>query len=379
MEKESLRVSPQKRLYSLDVLRGLDMFMLVGGASLLVKLAELTGADVTGLHQTLMRHAEWEGFRIHDLIFSLFMFISGVAIPYSLETKLENQVPRKALIIKIFKRMILLIVLGMLYNGVFRDGFKDGRIASVLGQIGIAYFFASLIVMGTSSIRSRIIWFVSILTGVSIIQLFIPVPGVGAGVLTPEGCINGFIDRHILPGKLHQEIFDPEGILCNISAIGITLMGAITGSVLRYEKLNTYRKLGYLVAAGVAGIILALLLSPVYPVIKKCWTTTFNLLAGGISVLLMVFFYLVIDHWNFKRWSFFLRVFGMNALFVYLLNHMVEISDINKFIFGWLSEPLGSLSLAHGDLRDVFFSLSRLALINLLLYYMYLKKIFIRV
>ena len=379
MDKDSLKVPPQKRLYSLDVLRGLDMFMLVGGASLLVKLVALTGADVTGLHQNLMRHAEWEGFRFHDLIFPLFMFISGVAIPYSIETKIENQVPRKALTIKIFKRMVLLIVLGMLYNGIFRDGFKDGRIASVLGQIGIAYFFASLIVMQTSSIRSRLIWLVSILAGVSIIQLFIPVPGVGAGVLTPEGCINGYIDRHILPGSLHKDIFDPEGILCNISAVGITLMGAITGSVLRYEKLNTNRKLLYLTAAGIAGIILALLLSPLYPVIKKCWTTTFNLLAGGVSLLLMVFFYLIIDHWNIKKWAFFLRVFGMNALFVYLLNHMVEISDINKFIFGWLREPLSHISLPYGDIRDIFFSITRLALINLLLYYMYVKKIFIRV
>jgi len=169
-----------------------------------------------------------------------------------------------------------------------------------------------------------------------------------------------------------NQIFDPEGILCNISAVGITLMGAITGSVLRYEKLNTYRKLGYLVAAGTATIILAVLLSPFYPVIKKCWTTTFNLLAGGISVLLMVLFYLVIDHWKLKGWAFFLVVFGMNALFIYILNHIVDIGDINKFIFGWLKRPLG-------EFRDVFFSMSRLGLIFLLLYYMYVKKIFIRV
>lgn len=372
MENNSLRVPAHKRLMSLDVLRGLDMFILVGGGSLIVKLFALTGADVTGLHRTLMVHAEWEGFRIHDLIFPLFMFISGVAIPYSIQTKLEKGVPIKALILKIFKRMVLLIILGMLYNGVFRDGFKDGRIASVLGQIGIAYFFASLIVIGTTSIRTRIIWLVSILVGVSIVQLFIPVPGIGPGVLTPEGCINGYIDRHLLPGRLHKEIFDPEGILCNISAVGITMMGAITGSVLRIEKLNTYRRLGYLVAAGIAAIILALLLSPVYPVIKKCWTTTFNLLAGGISVLLMVLFYLIIDQWKLKRWAFFFAVFGMNALFIYLLNHMVEISEINKFIFGWLKRPLG-------EFRDVFFSMSKLGLIFLLLYYMYLKKIFIRV
>jgi predicted acyltransferase len=371
MEKKEMRVSARERLYSLDALRGLDMFILVGGASLIVSLVQVTGIDAEPLRVNLKEHVDWVGFRIHDLIFPLFMFVSGVAIPYSIQSKLEKNVPKNELMLKAFKRMVILILLGILYNGGFRTGLANARIASVLGQIGIAYFFATLITMQTTTIRSRLIWLVSILTGVGIIQLFVPVPGVGAGVLTPEGCINGYIDRHLLPGRLHKELFDPEGILCNISAIGITLMGAIAGSILRLQKWNNYKKLGILGIAGILSIALALLLSPYYPMIKKCWTSTFNLLAGGTSVLLLAFLYLIIDHWKIRGWAYPFRLFGMNALFVYLLVHFISVGDINKEFFGWIARALGE----YGDLFNQF---SKLGLICLLLYYMYKKRIFFR-
>jgi len=371
MEKKEMRVSATERLYSLDALRGLDMIILVGGASLIVSLVQLTGIEAEGLRVTLKEHVDWVGFHIHDLIFPLFMFVSGVAIPYSIQSKLEKKVPKNDLILKTFKRMVILIILGIFYNGGFRTGLAHARIASVLGQIGIAYFFATLITMHTTTIRSRLIWLVSILAGVGIIQLFIPVPGVGAGVLTPEGCINGYIDRHLLIGKLHEDIFDPEGILSNISAIGITLMGAISGSVLRSQKWTNYKKLGVLTVAGILSIGIALLLSPYYPVIKKCWTSTFNLLAGGTSVLLLAFFYLVIDHWKIRGWTFPFRLYGMNALFVYLLFHFISVGDLNKDILGWIARSLGE----YGNLFNQF---SKLGLICLLLYYMYKKRIFLR-
>ena len=112
----------------------------------------------------------------------------------------------------------------MFYNGVFQNGFENPRFASVLGQIGLAYLFASLIVLYTKSFRQRLYWLAGILIGYSLIQLLVPVPGFGAGVLTPEGCINGYIDRLLLPGRLYGGVYDPEGLLCVVSATGITLM-----------------------------------------------------------------------------------------------------------------------------------------------------------
>lgn len=369
MKTEQLNTEPQKRLYSLDALRGFDMFWITGGAGLAILLSNMTGVEWLN---TQMHHVKWEGFRFYDLIFPLFMFISGVAIPFSILSKLEKNVPKSKLIWKIFRRFVLLIILGLLYNGVFRSGFENPRMASVLGQIGAAYFFASIITIYFQTVRSRIICLVSILVGVGIIQLLIPVPDVGAGVLTPDGSINGYIDRLLLPGKLHGDTFDPEGILCSISATGITLMGSLAGTILKNSKIGDWQKIGILTASGLTAIILAFILSSFYPIIKSCWTSSFNLLTGGISFLLLAFFYLLIDHWGFKKWAFYFRVIGMNSIFVYLFTRIVNVSQIIVFFIGWLEKPLGKY-------WDLFGTISYLCIIWLLLYFMYKKKIFIRV
>ncbi|NQU51333.1 MAG: DUF5009 domain-containing protein [Bacteroidetes bacterium] len=369
MATKQLRNEPQKRLHSLDALRGFDMFWIVGGGSLAVIISRLTGINWL---ETQMHHAEWVGFRFEDLIFPLFMFISGVAIPFSVKAKLEKDVPKKEMFWKVFKRMVVLILLGILYNGVFKDGFENGRIASVLGQIGIAYFFASLIVIYFESFRSRIIWLAGILLGFGIIQLLIPVPGFGAGVLTPEGSFNSFIDQLFLPGRLYGGTYDPEGIVSSLSATVLTLFGTIAGNILRRQKTTDWQKIGYLAATGAGLILLALLISPFYPIIKKCWTSSFNMLTGGISFILLAFFYLIIDHWKISKWAFYFRVIGMNSIFIYLFTRIVDVKSITEFFLGWLANPLGE----NGDLLIV---IGGLTLIGLLLFYMYKKKIFLRV
>ena len=369
MATKFLRTEPQKRIQSLDVLRGFDMFWITGGGLLSIAISKITGI---GWMETQMHHAHWEGFHFEDLIFPLFMFIAGVAIPFSIKAKVEKNVPKKRLLIKAFKRMLMLIVLGILYNGTFQNGFEDGRIASVLGQIGIAYFLASVIIIYFKSFRSSIIWLAAILVSFGFIQLLIPVPDVGAGVLKPEGCINGYIDRLVLPGRLYGGTYDPEGILCSLSATAITLMGTIAGNILRKRHSTDWQKIAYLTIIGLGLIVLALLCSGFYPIIKKCWTSTFNLLAGGISFLLMAFFYLIIDHWKFRGWAFYFRVIGMNSIFIYLFVRIIDMQHIAEFFFGWLIKPLG-------DNGGLLLLLAGLLLMWLLLYYMYKKKIFLRV
>jgi predicted acyltransferase len=369
MPTTKLRTDPHKRLYSLDALRGFDMFWITGGSLLATFIAGKTGA---GWLETQMDHVKWAGFHFYDLIFPLFMFISGVAIIFALKSKLEKNVPRGKLARKAFWRMVVLILLGIFYNGTFRNGFAGGRIASVLGQIGIGYFVASLIVIYTHTMKARLIWLGSILTGYGIVQLLIPVPGFGAGVLTPEGCINGYIDRMLLPGRLYGHIFDPEGILCCLSAPAVTLFGTIAGSILRNKKTSDWNKIGYMTATGTSLIILALVLSTFYPVIKSCWTSPFDILTGGIGFLLISLFYLIIDHWGFKSWAFYFRIIGMNSIFIYLLSSIIDINRVARSFVGWIAKPLGD----SGHLVTI---IGGLAMIWLLLYYMYKKNIFLRV
>jgi predicted acyltransferase len=318
-----------------------------------------------------MEHVPWAGFHFEDLIFPLFMFISGVAIPFALVSKLEKKVPKNELAMKAFKRALTLVFLGLIYNGVFSNGFENPRFASVLSQIGLAYFFAAMIVIYTKTFKQTIYWLGGILGGIAIIQLLIPVPGIGAGVLTPEGCINGFIDRMLLPGRLYGGPFDPEGLLCIVSAVTVTLMGSVAGHFLRDKHTSDQVKIKTLSLIGASAIATALILSTFYPIIKACWTSSFNLLTGGIGFLLITLFYWIIDVKGWKKWSFFFRVIGMNSIFIYLLYDLVDVGRTSKYIFGW--------TVLWGEFGQLISVIGAIMLVWSLLYYMYKKGIFLRV
>ncbi len=381
MNTESGKIST--RIDALDALRGFDMFWIVGGSAFVITLANFTDiAWLKGLSMQL-RHVPWEGFHFIDLVFPLFMFISGAVIPFSIVSKLERGEPKNKILIKAAKRMLLLVILGIVYNGALQNGFTDARYASVLGQIGLAFFFSVLIIIYTKSLKTRLFWLIGILSGITLLQLFVPVPGIGAGILTPEGCINGYLDRLILPGRIPygkdgwmstgQGLFEPEGILSIVSSTGITLMGTFAGFILKTRRYRELKKVIILLITGAGLTLLAIALHPVYPIIKNCWTTTFSLITGGISFLLLGIFYLVIDVWGWKKWSFYFRIIGMNPLFIYLFYKMVKIRDTSVFLFGWLTGDYENKS-SHPVV-----TFGAILLVWGLLYFLYKRKIFIRI
>ena len=372
MKTELSKPVSKERLHSLDVLRGFDMFWIIGGGALIGALAKFTDWSWLNVLAEQTHHAAWNGFRAWDLIFPLFMFISGVAIPFAITSKLEKGVARPELFKKVFRRMILLVVFGIVYNGVLQKGFPDMRAASVLAQIGISYFFASLIVIYTSSVKPRIFWLIGILGGIAILQLLIPVPGFGAGVITPEGSINAWIDQHFLPGKLIYGTYDPEGILCIISATSVTLMGSLAGNILRNKNASPHRKAGILVLSGLGLVLLALALSPVYPIIKKIWTVPFNLLTSGLSLLLLSIFYFIMDVKGWRKGTFFFRVIGLNSITIYLGGRIIDFYYTSEFLLGWLAKPAG-------EFGPVVIITGMIIAEWLFLYYLYKNKIFLRV
>jgi len=374
MQKKIQTAKLVDRLASLDVLRGFDMLWIIGGGSLIVALAEATKWGWLQVIAAQMEHVPWAGFHFEDLIFPLFMFISGVAIPYAITAKVEQGVKRKILFGKIFRRGMILVLLGILYNGPMKNGFSNIRIASVLGQIGLGYLVAASIVLYTKSFQTRLAWLIGILSAIAIMQLAVPVPGYGAGLLTPDGGINAWLDRMFLPGRLYGETFDPEGLLCIVSAISVTLMGSFAGFVLRDGESASKRKAATLAFAGAALVTFALILSPVYPIIKAAWTVPFNLLTAGISSLLLSLFYFTID---VKNWTkgiagykiLFFKVIGMNSITIYLAVDIIGFHQISKFFTGFLAAPLGEWVVILGSIIIEW----------LLLYYLYTKKIFLRI
>lgn len=368
-----LRTEPKERLLSLDTLRGFDMAMLLGIGGILIALAELTGWGWMEALATQQHHVEWEGFRFYDLIFPLFMFISGVAIPYAINSKIEKGVAKSLLLRKIFIRLLALIGLGLLYNGALSRGFTNLRLVSVLSQIGFGYFFAALICLYTRSMRGRIIWLLGIMGGVAVLQLLVPVPGYGAGTFEAGTSINAWLDQHLIPGRLYGEVYDPEGFLCIVSAISITLMGALAGFLIRNKKYSPNLKTIYIALGGVGAIALGLALSPFYPVIKKMWTVPYVLLAAGVSALLLSLFYFVIDVKGSKNWTLFFRVFGMNSITIYMGARIIDFRDISRFFLNFTSvhinEQWGAVFVATGVIVIEW----------ALLLFLYKRKIFLRV
>jgi predicted acyltransferase len=364
------------RLHSLDALRGFDMFWIIGGGALFQVIAGcIPDSRLFQVISEQMDHVAWAGFHFEDLIFPLFMFISGATIPIAILSKLERGTSKKDLILKAARRMVILVILGIIFNGTLRNGFTNARYASVLGQIGIAYFIASMILIHTHSSKTRLLWLVGILVGYAALQLWVPVPGYGAGVLTPEGCINSYIDRNFLPGRMGQGTFDALGIMCIVSASAVTLMGSFAGHLLISKETGPMKKTGILAAIGAGLIILALIINPFYPIIKNCWTSTYNILSGGISFILMALFYLIIDIWGFRKWSFFFRVIGMNSIFIYLIvtGNLVNVSHTTLSFLGWIVNPLGE------NAGQLVLVMGNITIAWLLLYLMYRKKIFLKV
>lgn len=349
------------------------MAMLVGGGGIIIALAEATGWNWLETLAIQQHHVKWEGFRFYDLIFPLFMFISGVAIPFAITSKVEKGIGKPRLLKKITIRLVALILLGILYNGATEDGFTELRYVSVLSQIGFGYFFAALIFLYSGNIKGCIYWLLGIVAGVSVLQLFVPVPGYGTGTFEPSTSINAWLDQRLIPGKLHGGVFDPEGLLCIVSAVSVTMLGGLAGHLIRSSGHTPVRKALLLAAGGAALIAVALAVSPFYPVIKKMWTASYVLLAAGVSSLLLALFYYVIDVKGIKNWTPFFVVFGMNSITIYMADRIIGFKEISHFFLNWTSVHISANAGA------VFVATGVLVLQWVLMLFLFRKRIFLRV
>lgn len=365
-EETGTAPEPKRRLQSLDALRGLDMLCIVGLDSLARILAH-TFPEQTSL-QTFNEqfgHKAWEGFALYDLVFPLFVFIAGVSMAFSLLKKSGEPGALWKTLLHLYKRALILILLGCLVNGSLSWNLENMRFASVLGLIGISCAVSGTIVLLVRKTAAVAATALLILVGIAYLQF-------NFGDFTPEGNINAIIDRSWLPGILNGRVYDPEGLLCIVSAIALALLGYTTGAALRYKECTPLVRFGFIFLCGAALLSISLVTAEYYPIIKRIWTSTFVLTAGGIGMLLLSLFYLIIDVWNLRAWSFPFKVIGMNALFAYILTSVINFGALNKRIFSGCAELLAP------DYTPLFFAASYILLLWLLLFGMYKQRIFVK-
>ena len=330
-----------ERLLSLDALRGFDLFWIVGGHGILVALFKLTEWGWLGAIDAQLKHVDWNGFQAYDLIFPLFLFMAGVSTPYSLTRRLAEGA-RSEVIRKVIQRGLILVLLGIIYNnGLQWKGLENMRLGSVLGRIGLAGMFAQLIFVFNYETPKRLwAWLAGILLGYWAMLSFGHAPGFAAGDLTMEGNFASYVDRLLLPGKLHKGIHDPEGLLAVLPAIGNALLGILAGLWLRRsaEEVSGDRKAAGLALAGIVLLAVGGLWSFVFPLNKNLWTSSFVLWTCGWSSLLLASFYWLIDVRGWlKAFGAFFAVIGMNSVLIYMSGKFLNFDFTGQAIFGGLA------------------------------------------
>jgi predicted acyltransferase len=361
------------RLYSLDALRGFDMFWIMGAEEIFHELAKITGSPFMRVLSNEFTHPAWQGFHFYDLIFPLFLFMAGVATPYSLGKEIEKGKSRDQLLFRVIKRGLILVLLGVIYNnGLELRPVSEIRFGSVLGRIGLAYMFANIIYLFTKQ-RGQIIWFCSLLIGYWLLILFNAAPGFSRGDLTIEGNFISYLDRLVMPGKLYLGIHDPEGLFSTIPAIGTGLLGIYAGNLLKNSPLSMQRKAIQLLVMGIISLVLSQVWNLVFPINKNLWTSSFVLHVGGYSLILLSLFYYVIDIQGYKKWAFFFSVIGMNSILIYMSGDFINWHYTTEAIFKWLMQWVGE------PYNAVIFVICLLLVKWVFLYVLYKKNVFLRV
>ncbi|MFO1460483.1 MAG: heparan-alpha-glucosaminide N-acetyltransferase domain-containing protein [Verrucomicrobiota bacterium] len=361
----------ESRLMSLDALRGFDMFWIVGAEGLVEGLEKVTSGGLLGLIADQLRHKAWEGFHFEDLIFPLFVFIIGVSLVFSVGKSLER-VGRPATLVRIVRRSALLFFLGILYYGGFSQPIEKMRLLGVLQRLALCYFFASLLFCYLKP-RALIGACVGILVGYWVLMTFIPVPGHGAANYAEGANLANYVDKLYLPLRRYDGDHDPEGILSTLPAVASCLLGVFAGLLFQDSKLSSGGRVGRLVALGLGCLALGWLWHLQFPVIKKIWTSSFVLVAGGYSYLLLAAFYQIIDVWKFQKWAMPFVWIGVNPITIYFGGRFIDFEALAKLFVG------GPVAAACGTYAQLVLAMTTLLFGFLFLRFLYQRRIFIRV
>ncbi|WP_175418934.1 acyltransferase family protein [Aureibaculum algae] len=362
------------RLISLDALRGFDMFWIIGGSSMIITLVKVLGLPenwVNGL-ALQMTHVKWDGFHFLDLIFPLFVFISGVAIPYSILSKKAKGVPIKKLQYQIIKRSLIIVFIGLSFS-LFKFKWEAIRLYQVLWLIGMSYMIGASITLHVESWKYRLLIFFVILVLYHIIIFYLPYPEKGE-TITPGNNLAAWLDRNLIKTNLAVGVYDAEGTIRIFPAAMVSVLGALTGERIKWYAQPKLRCGIELLIAGLVCLFLGWCWSFSFPIIKGLWSPSYVLWASGWSLLLLALFYTVMDVWKLTWVGWIFVPIGMNAITIYAAHWYLPLHDSRDFFFRGFANLFDNLNTQQ------FILSTGLVIIQwIILYILYRKKIFIRV
>ena len=366
-EPKPLPAAPAARLMSLDALRGFDMFWIIGGGAIFTGLIKAVDGPLDAMRPQL-EHVRWEGLHFWDLIWPLFMFIVGVSIPLSIEKRQAARATKRSLYLHAVRRAIILFVLGMVLQGrlLAWDLDKLRPCYSVLHGIAAGYLIAFAVALELRPKMQGAVLAVLLLAYWAVLE-WLSVPGVGAGVLTPDGNVATWVDRLVL-GRFHYG--ENTWFLSYAGFASSVLLGVLAGRLLMSPAAAKTKVLA-LAGAGAGCVALGLLWSLAFPIIKLLWTSSFVLVGGGYGFLLLALFYWIIDVKGCRRWAFFFTVIGMNSIAAYTATMLFSFKQIGNIF-------VGSLLSRIRPWDGLVEASAAFALVWLLLYWMYRTRTFLK-
>ena len=360
---------PAQRLVSLDVLRGIDMFWIVGGDWLVRSLPNLYDCRITRELKEQMDHYPWEGFHFYDLIFPLFIFMVGISVVFSVPRMIERDGLRAA-VKRIIVRSVVLFLLGVLYMGGVSHGFKNVYLAGVLHRIAVAYFFTALIFCFCRRNTMIAVCF-ALLVGYWALLAFVPVPGIGHASYEQGKNLAYYLDQRFLPGQKFEGT-----LLSTLPAVANGLLGVFAGMFLISGKIPAKSKPPLLLGVGLISLFLGFAWGEYFPIIKLLWTSSYVLVACGYSAILLGVFYQVIELWKLQKWAQPFIWIGTNAITIYLISALVGFRALaDRFVGGDIKKYFDT-HLHHGG--DTVQSLVALLLMFGVVHFLHGRKIFLR-
>ena len=369
MELLNQSAGSNPRLMCVDALRGFDMFWIIGGADVLINFSEATGIGFLNNMDMNFDHT-WGQFHFYDIIMPLFLFIVGVVMPISFRNRIQRGETKKTLYRHIGKRVVILYLLGLIASGhlLTFDLAKIHLWTDTLHAIAVGYLVSSILILEANQ-KWQIIVTASLLVLYWLVLALVPIPGHSAGIYEPDLNLPLYVDNLILGHW--QEGSGWTYILSNMTFVSSVMLGVFAGQLLQSDR-KPMKKAGLLALMGLCGIIAGKIWGIWFPIIHHLWTSSLVLFAGGLSFLLLALFYLVIDIWGYKKWALFFVVIGMNAITVYVATHLFDFRMIGNVFVGGLLKWMGPWA---GFIK----ASAALAVIWLILYWMYKKKTFIKI
>lgn len=367
----------QERLASLDMLRGLDLFMLVFFQPVFVAFAK-HWSNVPFISYLLNQfsHASWEGFTAWDLVMPLFLFMVGAAMPFSFE-KYRQSNNKLAIYKKIIRRFIILFILGIVVQGnLLSLDIREIRIyTNTLQAIAVGYVIAAMIILHLSK-RWQIIVTLLLLVCYWGLLTFM-------GDFTPDGNFAEAVDRVIL-GRVRDGVYYTEDgswhfadsyhytwVLTSLVFGVTTMLGVFAGQIMKYgkDKLKNSKRLFII---GLALLLVGWLLSFQTPIIKKIWTVSMTLWSGGWCFLLMALFYYIADYKGRTKGLNWLKIYGMNSIIAYTLGMVINFRSL-------ASSLLWGLEQYVGDYYGAVLTFANFLILFFILNTMYRLRVFVKI